>query len=192
MGQEEQIHAELVARAKEGDEGAFKSLLDAYEPLISSLVNQYAGPAMSAVDREDLHAEAVSAFCDALRHYRLEMQSKVTFGRYAKTCIHNRMVSELRRINKQHRHEINMSEKEEELSRCASGSDPTRRIREKENLSALRAAIDRELSPYERRIWWLYMAGASAQEIAEKVGEERKSVENAVYRIRRKLRTLLA
>ena len=45
------------------------------------------------------------------------------------------------------------------------------------------------LSTYENQIWWLYHSGRTAKEIAGVLGKSEKSIQNAIYRIRRKLRT---
>ena len=45
------------------------------------------------------------------------------------------------------------------------------------------------LSTYENQIWWLYHSGRTAKEIAGLLKKNEKSIQNAIYRIRRKLRT---
>ena len=69
--------------------------------------------------------------------------------------------------------------------------DPAWRIIQEENFKSLYCRISANLSEYENRIWWLYTSGAHAKDIAERVGKDEKSVSNAIYRIRKKLRELL-
>ena len=47
------------------------------------------------------------------------------------------------------------------------------------------------LSDYEYVIWHNYMSGKTAKEIAATMGKNERSISNAIYRIRRKLRDLL-
>ena len=47
------------------------------------------------------------------------------------------------------------------------------------------------LSPYENEVWRLYMAGYSASAIATRMERDEKSIHNAIYRIRKKLREAL-
>ena len=51
--------------------------------------------------------------------------------------------------------------------------------------------IKNNLSDYEYRVWHNYMLGKTAREIGDLVGSNEKSVTNAIYRIRKKLRGLL-
>ena len=57
--------------------------------------------------------------------------------------------------------------------------------------SFLVARLEEVLSPYENRIWWLYVSGQTAAQIAKAIGREERSVQNAIYRIRKKLRLAL-
>lgn len=52
------------------------------------------------------------------------------------------------------------------------------------------AEISVRLTDYERSVFKLYLSGLGAEEIAKKTGRERKSVENAICRIRSKIRKL--
>ena len=71
------------------------------------------------------------------------------------------------------------------------GEDPACHVMEEEALALLHARIRGVLSPYENRVWWLYLSGRTAAEIGGQLGKDAKSVQNAVYRIRRKLREVI-
>ena len=66
--------------------------------------------------------------------------------------------------------------------------DPTRRLREQEDYEALCHRIARALSPFESAIWQRYIAGMTAPDIARQLGKDTRSIHNAIYRIRNKLR----
>ena len=51
--------------------------------------------------------------------------------------------------------------------------------------------IEKTLSPYENEVWGYYVNGYSSKEIASKLNSGEKSIDNAIFRIRRKLKTLL-
>ena len=63
---------------------------------------------------------------------------------------------------------------------------------ERERLEALYAVIRNNLSDFEYEVWQLYMSGRSAKEIADRLHTDQKSVSNAIYRIRKKLRSILS
>ena len=69
--------------------------------------------------------------------------------------------------------------------------DPARYVLERENYLALCEQIRESLSDYENRIWTLVMSGRTPSEIARFIGADKKSVENAIARVRRKLRKKL-
>jgi RNA polymerase sporulation-specific sigma factor len=55
----------------------------------------------------------------------------------------------------------------------------------------LKEQIEKKLSQYENEVWSYYVNGYSSREIATKLGSSEKSIDNAIFRIRRKLKTLL-
>ena len=91
---------ELLHAVCEGDQDAFEVLLVQYRPLIDRSVSRFGGKLYSEESREDMRQEAMAAFYDAIRSYRTD-QEKVEFGLYAKVCIGNRLISHLRREQKQ-------------------------------------------------------------------------------------------
>ncbi|MBQ9132310.1 MAG: sigma-70 family RNA polymerase sigma factor [Clostridia bacterium] len=179
---------DLLRRAQNGDQVAFEELLDRYAPLIDSMIRQFSAlPSFSVQDREDLRQEAIVAFYCALMRFNTDQQ-QVQFGLYAKECIRNRLISHLRTLKK-HEQVLSLEEDEASASDSAQDTDPTRQLVEEENYLTLCRQVSGILSEYENRIWWLYLAGRTAGEVAALIGTNEKSVQNAVYRIRKKLRS---
>lgn len=178
--------ATLIARAKKEEPGAFEELLERYTPLIESMTARFAPSSCSVQDREDLRQEAVLGFYRALQEYD-PAQEEVQFGFFAKLCIRNRLISHLRTLK---RHEV-VELPEEAQDWEDSEQDPASRVMENETYMALYDLVRSTLSPYENRVWWLYMSGRTAGEIASRVERDERSVQNAIYRIRRKLRSII-
>ena len=109
------------------------------------------------------------------------------FGLYAKICVSNALSTQLRAIRR--RTELLTAEPEELPGEI--GEDPARQCMEEEALLLLHTRIAAVLSPFENRVWRLYTAGYRSGEIARLLGKEPHSIENAVYRIRQKLRRAL-
>ena len=173
---------QCLFKIREGDQVAFRQLLEEYEPLISSEVYRCAG-AHNVQDREDMRQEACLALYRSAFSYDVE-QSAVEFGVFAKICISNALVSHLRVLKRR----PGITAVEDIWAQDEEAEDPTRRILEREEAEALNAKLRTLLSPYENRVWALYVAGHSATAIARAMGKDTHSVENAVYRIRQKLR----
>lgn len=179
----------LILQARKGDQQAFERLLDLYTPLIDSMTVKFRS-AVSAQDSEDLRQEALVAFYHAVKTFRLE-QDQVQFGLYAKDCIRNRLISHLRTLKK-HENTVLLEDEESPFSiETAEETDPTKRLLDEEAYLALYRRIKSTLSEYENRVWWLYLSGRTAKDIADALQTEEKSVQNALYRIRKKLRATI-
>ena len=181
---------ELISRVRKGDDSAFEALLSQYEPLIeSSVIKALMGEELYSLHSDDFRQEATVVFYNSILAYDME-QHEVEFGLYAKICISNALISQLRMLKK--RNSERLSENSEDgLFINDSDDDPSVRILEQESLSSLNCVIKSNLSELEYRIWCLYMSGRTAKQISVIVNKDEKSVTNAVYRIRKKLRALL-
>lgn len=178
---------ELLHKARAGDQRAFDALLAQYMPIIehqlSGIRSRYTS--VTPEDEKDLRQEAYLAFYRATARYDVT-QHEVSFGLYAKICIENGLISALRKI-KPSTLPLDMDALLS-LPDADVESDPTRRVREQEDYEALCRTVVGVLSPYENQIWQRYVAGATAAGIAEQLGKDTRSVHNAIYRIRHKLR----
>lgn len=180
-----------LQKARDGSIDALEELKAKYHPLIESQVNRYFADYMSNQDREDLYDEAISAFYDAICSYNCE-DTPVEFGLYSKVCISNRLITFVRRYNARISCEVASLDELAEFAIKDDQADPSQLVIEGEQIKELVEIIRNNLSPYEAKIWWLYTSGLSAKEIAARVNEDARSVSNAVYRTRRKLRQALA
>lgn len=173
----------LIQKAQTGDEFAFSELFANYEKLIESKCAQYAEGAPSL---EEARSEAIDAFLRAVNTYDIE-QVSVTFGLYAQICIDHRLISCMRKWK---RLSQTVSLDTEELAALGADekSDPAYYVVERERYAELQKKIEGTLTESERRVWFSFIAGHTASEIAQMLGKDKKSVENAIYRARKKLR----
>ena len=96
-------------------------------------------------------------------------------------CIKNRLVSCLRYATSKKRRKSNGDS--EEISKSPQDTVIRRELEEK-----LLSLAENALSAYELRIYKMYVQGAKAKEISAKIGKDEKSVNNAIFRIRSKLK----
>ena len=181
---------DLVFLAQSGDQEAFSELLETYDPLITSTVSKFRVDGMLDTDTEDLRQEATLAFYSALLSYDPSI-SEVEFGLYAKVCICNRLVSQVRMM-KRHIASSTLSYSAEDLLKYVSDDgDPSKNIVEREAEANLMKLISDNLSDMENRVFEMYVSGMSAAEMAKRLDVSEKSVSNTVYRIRKKLKSVL-
>ncbi len=177
----------LLADIRAGRDLSFARLVEKYGALLHARVAAFGG---DAHDMEDAYQEACLALHRAALHYYA--QPTVTFGLYAKICIDNALKT---KYKKDGRAASRAGERRpldfvpfEECRFLTRFTDP---MIEEENLSELLSLIHSELSPYERRVFELYINDTPIIEIANRLGKGEKSVKNAISRLLRKLRRKL-
>jgi RNA polymerase sporulation-specific sigma factor len=170
------VEEDLILAARAGDDAAFAELCRKYAPLIDAMTSQYGRTlTQNGESREDLRQEASVAFYRALMTFD-ENQSKVSFGLYAKICIRNRMISLLRHARSEKKKKLPKEEK------ASNGISPAI------DREALQALADRCLTNFEKTVFFRYVDGKSYRDIALSLGVSVKSVDNALFRAKTKLR----
>ena len=69
---------------------------------------------------------------------------------------------------------------------------PEEMLIDKENVEQLERTIEKELSIFEKQVLDLYMTGMRYAQIARVLGRDEKSTDNALQRIKSKLRKVIA
>ncbi len=169
-------HIELL---RAGDESSFQVLREQYAALLLSMTSGALAECPEA-EYEDLMQEATLALYHAAMTFDLQ-QTEVTFGLYAKICIRNRLISSLRKFRRSVRTDHGIDDH--------SRLTPTqRKSARRASLGDLTDLVDTLFSEYEKSVYQLYLQGYTAAEIASHTGRTLKSVDNAIYRIRRKIK----
>ena len=185
----EQLSA-LLEAVVQGDQNAFNRLSELYAPLIRSMSARFV-ESLSAqndaglIDAQDLEQEARLALFRAVQSYNRK-QREVSFGLYAKICIRNALISQWRKAKAAHARKVKA-----EQPVLRHSEDAVLSFLSEEDVRGLRSKIREVLSPYENIIFEQSISGRSVGSIAVSVGRSEKSVSNAVYRVRVKIRGLL-
>lgn len=179
---------ELVVAVRGGDGGAFERLMELYEPMIGAALARYVP---EGADIDDARQEALAGFYRATLTFDVG-QPEVAFGLYAKICVTNALISHAREIERRMRGTAHNLEYDDYMRYYSdTHSDPAERIVERESADELARLIRESLSPYENRVWDMHMSGMATCDISEKLGKPVRSIDNALYRIRCKLRAML-
>jgi len=171
----------LAARSSDA---AFDELLAQFRPLIASVAASFMATKNDELDlpRDELLQEAQIAFYKAVLSFDTE-QDKVTFGLYAKICIKNRLVSYLRKVRAAKRAEI-------AAKNAPMHPDGGAHAQAKAKLQEVYSSLLPNLSRLEQQVFRGYIADMSYKEIAEQTGVSTKTVDNALWRIKKKVRQL--
>lgn len=170
--------------AKNGNQNAFAQIAANYSPLIQSMKERFSA---YGAEPEDLEQEALIALYSAVLSY--EEGREVTFGLYAKVCIRNRMISYLRRTGAvRKRGQTGEDDDPGQEDVPENGADPAEKLIERERYERLMEVVDETLSDLEKKVLALYLRDWSYARIAERLGVSEKTVDNAIYRMKAKLR----
>ena len=182
---------DLILQARAGSREAYLTLIGKYRPLIESSLARFAPSFVTKQESEDMREEAERVFLCAVSSFDTE-QEAVDFGLYAKICLRNGLVSEWRNIQARRRVAALPLDETVGLETPSEVEDLAARMVEDESFRQLCRTVRSHLSDYENRVWWPFVTGVSVSEIARDLGRDERSVHNAIYRIRRKLRERLS
>lgn len=174
----------LVMRIREGDSEAFALLSAQFCAMTEGLVRTFS-VGLCEADGRELSQEARVALYRAACTYQPSVS--VTFGLYARICVRNALISFLRR--RKVPKGISFCDLDELLP--SDEQEPIDSLVAAERLAELTSRIASKLSPYEQSVFALMVEGEENGKIADALGKDEKSVANAVFRIRAKLRAML-
>ncbi len=173
----------LVASAKAGSDVAFEMLAEQYAGLLKKYVLALNVP---TAEREDLMQEA---FLGLLRAVRTFDGKSSTFATYASTCVKNSVISALRRYVYRH-NEVSLEGIELTAEETVLDS-PEIALIDVETTNGLHDKFVSVLSAYEKTVFEMYLAEIPYVTMAKKLGKNEKSIDNAIQRIKAKLKKLV-
>lgn len=194
---------ELLLRCQAGEDDAMEEMLNRYKNMVRS---KAAALYLVGADREDLIQEGMIGLFKAIREYKPERND--SFAAFAALCITRQMYSAIKSSNTKKNLPLNnyisidLFETAEDTEQANSGGayegmeswqkNPENSIIDKERASQLEEAFYTNLSKMEQQVLAYYTAGFPYQRIAELMEKDPKSIDNALQRIRKKLKTVLA
>lgn len=181
------MEQDLLVMIKGGDMSAFDELSAKYHPLIASEAEKAYKNSGDYAEKDDLEQEAMIALYSAACSYS-ENDSHVTFGLYAKICIHNRLVSYMRKHRNYARNTI-LQEEDSEANYVSGEAAPEAVLLANEDIKRIKKLLADGITEYEKRVFSLYLADYSYADISKIVGRDIKSVDNAVWRVKSKIKS---
>lgn len=178
----------LAVLAKSGDEEALEYLLERYKPLMRSLSLRYF---IRGADRDDVVQEAMIALFKTVQNY--DPDEGFSFAAAAARRSEQAVIDAIRKAEAKKNKILNDSVSlenyepgQDELGRLAAAFEfPERNAAE---LAEKLKQIQKLLSPMEYEVFFRRLKGLSYQEIAADLGSDTKAVDNALQRIRNKMK----
>ena len=184
----DQTDEALAVSAKHGDDEALTTLISRYVPMVRLRARVFLQPEL---DEEDLFQEGMIALLKAVRNYR--ENGSGSFRTFAAVCVNNKLSSALtayfRHKNAPMREYVSLNgERLPEDPALTDGADPEALVIQSEEAKDRSRRIQNLLSLFERQVLKLYLSSYSYDEMASQLGSSVKAVDNALQRVRRKLR----
>ena len=173
---------QLIALHKQGDLNAFEVICERYKGLVRAICRSYF---LLGGDNDDLLQEGFLGLLKAVNTY--DEGKNTSFKTFASTCVSSNVKTAVRVDFKKSNKALNESVSLAEV--CFVETENLEDvIIEKEKKTELENKIQSVLSKLEYDIFKLWLSGNSYEEIAGITGKSGKSVDNAVQRIKNKLK----
>ena len=183
---------ELIARLRDGETIIEDYLMETYKGLVRQKAR-----AMFLIggDTDDLIQEGMIGLFKAVRDFQPGREA--TFATFARMCIDRQIYSAIQNSNRQKHLPLNSYvslNQEDESSPIweLSVENPEEIIIDQETTRDLQQKISDYLSPMENKVLDLYLKGEGYVEIGRILGKSPKSIDNALQRIRAKIREVIS
>ncbi len=187
---------ELISYIAEGNEDANNLLIEKYKPLITKMALKVLPYCTSnGLELSDLVQEGMIGLNHAIERYH--EQKDILFYTYARLCIKRKMLSVAACSNRTKNRILNESvsydDDETKLIKVLKDNNPSPEevIIDLEYQRDLIDKIKLELTDFENQVFDLLISGFTHQEIADLLDKDKKSIENAIQRIKVKIKKVL-
>ena len=189
---------ELIALFRDGDQEAMEQLLDKYKGMV---LKKARSMYILGGDSDDLIQEGMLGLFKAVRDY--DCGRDASFSTFAQLCVTRQLYTAVKASARKKHLPLNTAislsrplresgeGEDEELMDCLEAdvrSNPEEYIIGQEEMERIEEMIEKELSPLEKQVLELYLTGMGYVEIAHVLNRDEKSTDNALQRIRTKLK----
>ena len=194
---------ELIDRLRDGDAHITDYIMNKYKNLVRKKAKSMY---ILGADNDDLIQEGMIGLFKAVRDY--DAGRDASFYTFADLCISRQMYNAVQASRREKHAPLNtyislytdMTETEGEQNGNGSGmkllntiasaveTNPEQLMIDRENVADIEAMIEKELSSFEKQVLDLYLTGMSYSQIARVLSRDEKSTDNALQRLKSKLR----
>lgn len=191
---------ELIVRLRDGEEQITDYIMEKYKYLVRSKAGSMY---ILGADRDDLIQEGMIGLFKAIRDY--DSGRDASFFTFAELCISRQMYSAVQAAGRMKHIPLNSyislygssAESGDEDTGAVfgmladQGLNPEDLVIDKESVELLEKRMEQELSSFEKQVLDLHITGMSYSQIAKVLGRDEKSTDNALQRVRSKIKKML-
>ena len=169
----------LLRQIQSGNDDAMECLLERYRDMVRKEARSFF---LAGGDEEDLIQEGMIGLFKAVQDYDVDqVYTTITAFNRKKHIPLNTAISLFEQKNQEE--ELSLDEILE-----TPEETPEEMMLRKEELNDYYKMLDQNLSKFEKQVMYHYLNGETYTTIAKKLGKSDKSIDNAIQRIRRKIR----
>jgi RNA polymerase sporulation-specific sigma factor len=187
---------QLVIRARNGDDVAMDGLIRRYTGFVRLKASSYF---IAGGEGDDLIQEGLIGLYKAVRDFRADKET--SFRSFAELCITRQIITAIKTATRYKHAPLNtyvsfsQTPAGQDDGECTLGdalpgpgvNDPAVCVISTEELQSLVFCLGTGLSPLESDALRLYLEGNSYEEMAEELGCDTKTIDNALQRVKRKV-----
>lgn len=186
---------ELLRQIRSGSNDAMECLLERYRDMVRKEARKFF---LAGGDEEDLIQEGMIGLFKAITSF--QEGKNTSFSTFAYLCVHRQIYTTITTFNRKKHIPLNTSislferkNQEEEFSLDeileSPEETPEELLLRKEEIKDCYQMIDQRLSKFEKQVMYHYLNGENYTMIAKRLGRTDKSIDNAIQRIRRKIKS---
>ena len=190
---------QLVLKARNGRQDALDELLRRYAGFVRLKASSYF---LAGGDSDDLVQEGMIGLYKAVRDFRPDKET--SFRSFAEICVTRQIITAIKSATRYKHGPLNTYVSfshapagQDSDGDCTLGDalpgpsvdDPSVCVISTEELESLVFCLGTGLSPLEADALRLYLEGASYEEMADRLGCDTKTIDNALQRVKRKILT---
>ncbi len=188
---------EIVLLAQNGNTLAEEEIINRYKSYVGYCSSKYY---MSGMEKDDIYQEGMIGLYNAIKDYN---HPKKSFKNFAILCISRKIISLLKASNRQKHIPLNTSlsldvitfddKYNKMVENLISHDDhnPESIYINNETLNSYEQKINEALSELELKVFECYLSGMSYLDISQYLNINKKAVDNAIQRIKKKLEAVL-
>jgi RNA polymerase sporulation-specific sigma factor len=187
---------QLVVRARNGDDTALDVLIRRYTSFVRMKASSYF---LAGGESDDLVQEGLIGLYKAVRDFRADKET--SFRSFAELCITRQIITAIKTATRFKHAPLNtyvsfsQTPAGQDDGECTLGDalpgpgvdDPAICVISTQELQSLVFCLGTGLSPLEADALRLYLEGNSYEEMAEDLGCDTKTIDNALQRVKRKV-----
>ena len=176
---------ELICRLRAGESSIEEYLLEKYKPFVKSKSRALF---LVGGDKEDLIQEGMIGLFNAIRDYNPE--NGAPFAAFAKLCVERQIYTAIEAAGRMKNAPLNAYISLSEESETLMDGGIEDEVIEKTSFQQMYLAAQAHLSKMEKEVLSFFLEGKEYTEIAEILGKTDKSIDNALQRIKTKIRKI--